>query len=132
MESRRFTGATAAVALACGACIAVLAQGTSDAAKLKNPVSASPESLAAGKRTYQQHCAPCHGTSGAGGAGNDLIPASPSLIDNEWDHGGTDGEIFDSIKNGIAPDFNMVPFKDKLNDEEIWNVVNYIRSMAKH
>jgi Cytochrome C oxidase, cbb3-type, subunit III len=47
------------------------------------------------------------------------------------DHGSTDGEIFDSIKNGVAPDFNMVPFKDQLKDEEIWNVVNYVRSIAK-
>ena len=37
----------------------------------------------------------------------------------------------DAIKNGIPPDFNMVPFKDKLKDEEIWNVVNYLRSIAK-
>jgi len=25
----------------------------------------------------------------------------------------------------------MVPFKDKLKDDEIWNVVNYVRSIAK-
>ena len=36
-----------------------------------------------------------------------------------------------NIKNGVAPDFNMVPFKDKLKDDEIWNVVNYLRSIAK-
>jgi hypothetical protein len=48
---------------------------------------------------------------------NDLIPAAPSLVDAMWDHGSTDGEIFDSIKNGVAPDFNMVPFKDQLKDQ---------------
>jgi len=26
-----------------------------------------------------------------------------------WDHGSTDGAIFDNIKNGVAPDFNMTP-----------------------
>ena len=35
------------------------------------------------------------------------------------------------IKNGVAPDFNMVPFKDKLKDDDIWNIVNYIRSIKK-
>jgi len=25
----------------------------------------------------------------------------------------------------------MVPFKDTLKDDEIWNVVNYLRSIAK-
>ena len=35
------------------------------------------------------------------------------------------------IKNGVPPDLNMVPFADQLKDAEIWNVVNYIRSLAK-
>ena len=59
------------------------------------------------------------------------IPASPDLTDEMWDHGSTDGAIFDNIKNGVAPDFNMTPWKDQLKDDEIWNVVNYLRSIAK-
>jgi len=107
------------------------AQGSPDAAKIKNPVAATPESLAAGRAAYQRTCASCHATSGEGGPGNDLIPAAPSLVDDQWDHGSTDGEIFDAIRNGVAPDFNMVPFKDRLKDEEIWNVVNYVRSIGR-
>ncbi len=103
----------------------------SDAAKVRNPIAPTAESIAAGRQVYQRRCASCHGASGAGGPGNDLIPAAPSLIDDQWDHGSTDGEIFDSIKNGIPPEFNMVPWKDTLTDDEIWNVVNYIRSIAK-
>ena len=106
------------------------AQGTPDAAKTPNPVAATSESIAAGKNGYKK-CAPCHGTNGQGGAGNDLIPAAPSLVDDQWDHGSTDGAIFDNIKNGVAPEFNMVPFKDQMSDTDIWNVVNYIRSIAK-
>jgi mono/diheme cytochrome c family protein len=105
-------------------------QGT-EAASVKNPVPASPESVAAGRQIYQRRCASCHAANGQGGPGNDLIPAAPSLVDNQWDHGSTDGEIFSSIKNGVAPDFNMVPFKDTLKDDEIWNVVNYLRSISK-
>lgn len=106
------------------------AQGNPDAAKVKNPVAASPESVDAGKRTYLRTCASCHGATAQGGPGNDLIPAAPSLVDGTWAHGSTDGEIFDNIKNGVAPDFNMVPFKDKLNDTDIWNVVNFLRTIA--
>jgi cytochrome c oxidase cbb3-type subunit III len=102
----------------------------SPGAPVKNPVAATAESVAAGKQIYLRRCASCHAASGEGGPGNDLIPAAPSLVDNQWDHGSTDGEIFDSIKNGVAPDFNMVPFKDTLKDDEIWNVVNYLRSIA--
>ena len=43
----------------------------------------------------------------------------------------TDGEVFDVIRNGVAPDFNMIPWKDKLKDPDVWNVVNYLRSIAK-
>jgi mono/diheme cytochrome c family protein len=106
------------------------AQGNADAAKLKNPIASSPDSIAAGKKAYAK-CASCHGVNGQGGPGNDLIPAAPSLVDEQWDHGSTDGEIFTNIKNGIPPDFNMVGFKDQLSDEDIWNLVNYIRSIAK-
>jgi cytochrome c oxidase cbb3-type subunit 3 len=87
--------------------------------------------VAAGNQIYLRRCASCHAASGEGGPGNDLIPAAPSLVDDQWDHGSNDGEIFDNIKNGVAPEFNMVPFKDTLKDDEIWNVVNYVRSIAK-
>jgi mono/diheme cytochrome c family protein len=97
----------------------------------KNPIPATAESIAAGKQVYTRNCAPCHGISGQGGPGNDLIPAAPDLTDATWDHGSSDGEIFTSIKEGIGPDFNMTPFKDRLKDEEIWNVVNYVRSLGK-
>ena len=106
-------------------------QGNPDAAKIKNPVTASAESIAAGKQTYTRNCASCHGANAEGGPGNDLIPPSPSLVDDKWDHGSSDGEIFDVIKNGIPPDLNMPPWKNKLKDEEIWNIVNYLRSIAK-
>jgi len=105
-------------------------QGNSEAAKVKNPVPATAESIAAGKKAYAK-CASCHGVDGQGGPGNDLIPAAPNLVDDQWDHGSSDGEIFNNIKNGIGPDFNMVPFKDQLKDEEIWSLVNYLRSIRK-
>ena len=109
----------------------VAGQGNPGAAQVKNPVASTAESVASGKQVYLRRCASCHAASGEGGPGNDLIPAAPSLVDAQWDHGSSDGEIFDSIKNGVGPDFNMVPFKDTLNDDEIWNVVNYLRSIAK-
>ena len=130
MNARLFQTTVAALALACAGRIAVAAQGNPTAAQMKNPVAVTPESITAGKMSYR-FCAPCHGVNGEGGPGNDLIPAAPSLVDAMWDHGSTDGEIFDSIKNGVAPDFNMIPWKDKLKDDEVWNLVNYLRSIAK-
>ena len=121
--------------LACGLAATIVAvthaQGTSEAASVKNPVAATAESVADGKRLYQRHCASCHGANAEGGSGNDLIPAAPDLTDKEWKHGSTDGEIFTTIKNGVPPDLNMIPFDDQMKDAEIWNVVNYLRSIAK-
>lgn len=119
------------VLLAVLTCILTMAQGNPDAAKVKNPVDATPESLAAGKQIYTRYCAVCHGINGQGGSGSDISPPAPNLTDDEWKHGSTDGEIFDVIKNGVPPELNMEPFGDRIKDPDIWNVVNYVRSMAK-
>jgi cytochrome c oxidase cbb3-type subunit 3 len=111
--------------------ILTMAQGNPDAAKVKNPVDATPESIAAGKPIYTRYCAVCHGINGQGGSGSDISPPAPNLTDDEWKHGSTDGEIFDVIKNGVPPELNMEPFGDRIKDPDIWNVVNYVRSMAK-
>ena len=107
------------------------AQGNAEAAKIKNPVAADPDSIAAGKALYAKNCAPCHGVNGTGGSGNDLIGPAPDLTDSEWQHGGTDGEIFTNIKDGIPPDLSMGPWGDRLKDTDIWNVVNFLKSIAK-
>ncbi len=101
------------------------------APQVRNPVASSPESIADGKRVYTRHCASCHGSNAEGGQGNDLIPAAPDLTDKDWKTGSSDAEIFSAIKNGVPPDLNMVPFADQISDTEIWNVVNYLRSLAK-
>ena len=103
-----------------------------DAAKMKNPVKATPESIDAGKTAYNKYCKFCHNEGGTGNgalAPKDTHP--PSLIDAKWDHGSTDGEIFENIKEGIGPKFDMKAMKAKMKDEDIWNVVNYLRSLAK-
>jgi len=107
------------------------AQGNADAARVTNPVAMSAESLAAGKQLYQRYCATCHGISAEGGSGSDISPPAPDLTDTEWKHGSTDGEIFSVIKNGVPPDLSMEPWGDRIKDADIWNVVNYVRSLAK-
>ena len=118
MNSHRFTTIAGVLALAFCGSIVLFAQGNGAAAALKNPIAASAESVAAGQETYRKSCAPCHGIKAEGGSGNDLIPASPDLTDEAWDHGSTDGAIFNNIKNGVAPEFNMTPWKDQLKDDD--------------
>jgi len=109
-----------------------LSAQSKEAAKMKNPVKATPESIDAGKTAYNKYCKFCHNEGGTGNgalAPKDTHP--PSLIDAKWDHGSTDGEIFENIKEGIGPKFDMKAMKAKMKDEDIWNVVNYLRSLAK-
>ena len=122
-------GATWLVTLA----VAVSAQTANppDAAKLKNPTKATAESLAAGKVTFLKYCKFCHGEAGDGKG--TLIPKGTtpsSFIDATWDFWSTDGEIFTNIKEGIGPKFNMKAMKMKIMDPDIWNVVNYLRSIG--
>lgn len=120
------------VALAALAAFSLSAQGNPEATQVKNPVAASPDSIAAGKAVYQRYCATCHGLNGEGGSGSDISPPAPDLTDAEWKRGSTDGEIFFVIKNGVPPELNMEPWADRIKDPDIWNVVNYVRSLAKN
>lgn len=102
-----------------------------EAAKLKNPVPADETSIAAGKALFIKRCAQCHGDSGKGdGDMADMSDPKPAdLTDAEWKHGSSDGEIFTVIHTGVKGT-DMKPFSKKLTDRQIWDVVNYVRSLG--
>jgi mono/diheme cytochrome c family protein len=107
------------------------AAGNADAKAMKNPVTATPESIAAGQKTYQKYCKFCHGADAKGDG--PMAPEGthpPNLTDDKWDHGSSDGEIFVVIRDGIGPKFDMKGFKSKLTAPEMWQVVNYLRSLG--
>lgn len=101
------------------------------AAKLKNPVPVSAASIAAGQTLYQKQCAGCHGDTGKGdGAmGEELNPPPSNLADADWKHGSTDGEILTVIRDGIKST-GMKPFGRKMTIHQLWDVVNYVRSIG--
>jgi mono/diheme cytochrome c family protein len=106
-------------------------KGASKGAAVKNPVASTPQSIAAGQASFQKYCRFCHGADAKGDgpqAPKDTHP--PNLIDEKWDHGSTDAEIFATIKDGIGPKFDMKGFNSKLTPQEMWNIVNYIRSLG--
>ena len=105
-------------------------RGNPEAAKMKNPVAASSESVAAGQKSFLRYCQGCHGANAKGGYATEAAPAAPDLTDAKSTRGSTDGEIFDVIKNGAPPDMFMAPFGSQINDIDIWNLVTYIRSLG--
>jgi mono/diheme cytochrome c family protein len=66
---------------------------------------------------------------GKGDGGQALSGGEPSdLTDDTWDYGSTDGEIFVAIRDGLSAD--MLAYKDKLKEPEMWQVVVFLRSLG--
>lgn len=106
-------------------------------ATLKNPVPSSPASIASGKQYFDGNCAACHGDRAQGAVKAGLAISildeqkarqPPDLTDDQWDHGSSDDEIFTVIKRGLPPTM-MAGFDGGIPDQEIWNIVNYLRSL---
>ena len=122
---------TAAVLLLGLAAYAQTPGGNAAARAVKNPVASAPASITAGAAAYKKYCAFCHGVDAKGNgplAPKDSNP--PNLTDAMWTHGSTDGEIFTVIINGGGPDSKMVGFKGKMPDQDVWHIVNYLRSLG--
>lgn len=98
-------------------------------AKQVNPVKPSPDSLARGKKTYGIDCAMCHGENGDGKG--DLAADLKNVTDftkPDAMKDRTDGELSYIIRKGKG---EMPPEGDRAKNEEVWNLVNYIRSFAR-
>jgi cytochrome c len=110
-----------------------------DFKSLKNPVAQTPKSLESGKRLYVRLCAECHGTTGDGISemasilqkSGKLPPGD--LTDDKWNLGSTDGEIFRVIRDGSGSNLAMKGLNGRpgIVDEDMWNLVNYIRSLHR-
>lgn len=100
----------------------------SRAARKANPIPADLVSKEAGKANYEVACLVCHGTTGKGdGSAAAALERKPgNLADSSlWLQ--SDGELFWKIGNGSNP---MPPFSELFSDEQIWEIVNYVRTLA--
>lgn len=95
------------------------------AAKLKNPVAPTKESIERGKYKYAISCATCHGE---GGKGDGLVGqkyVGPTDLTSDYAQGKTDGDIYYTITSGgmvIMPSYG-----DAVSPEDRWHIVNYIK-----
>lgn len=101
------------------------------AAKIVNPVKPDQPSIAAGQKLYGTHCVTCHGPNGAGDGvqAPKFTPRPSNLMDAQWKHGPSDGEIFTVIRNGV-PKTSMSGFAKRMAERETWDVVNFVRSLG--
>jgi mono/diheme cytochrome c family protein len=98
------------------------------AKNLANPVKPTPESIAQGKKYYGYDCAMCHGKNGDGKGEIDTGDKLPDFTNSAALKDKTDGELFYELKNGKG---NMPLERVRVTPNELWNLVNYVRSLAK-
>ena len=107
-----------------------------DADKTKNPTPATAESIERGKALYldqaKGNCIFCHGETGAGNEANfpKLRRKPADLTNKERMTSMTDGEVFWKITKGIQ---GIMPAGERRmkTEAERWDVVNYVRTLAK-
>jgi mono/diheme cytochrome c family protein len=97
--------------------------------EMKNPLAPSAANFAAAKEIYSDKCANCHGDGGKGDGSDAMMydPAPSDLTDAKVAKK-TDGELYYQITEGRKP---MPSFKKKLTDEQRWQLVLFVRSLAK-
>lgn len=86
---------------------------THDIYSYKTPLKKSPET------NYKEFCAGCHGEY------------MNAFVDRNWKHGSSDQELFKAIKTGY-PDEGMPGFDSAFTDDEIRELVDYIKTGIKN
>jgi cytochrome c oxidase cbb3-type subunit 3 len=101
---------------------AVAAQAAGD----RNPFAGDPKAAKAGEYEFRINCALCHGLGARGGG------RGPDLTRAQKKHTHSDADMFQVISNGIAG--TAMPANGTngqgvgMTDEEIWQIITYIRS----
>ena len=83
---------------------------------------ADAKGIAEGKKIFSGTCFPCHGASGEGNA------VGPNLTDKYWLHGGSLGNVFKTISDGV-PDKGMQAWNKQFSPTEIRNLSSFILSL---
>ncbi|NOK62580.1 MAG: hypothetical protein GFH27_549333n68 [Chloroflexi bacterium AL-W] len=110
--------------------VVVAAEG--EASGPLNPFTASSAVIDSGRNTYQNHCVSCHGATGQGDGPQAIsLPWQPANLTEHMVIGKhTDGQVFLWVQNGI-PNSAMPAFGQDLSEEEIWQLVTYLRTLPQ-
>src|SRR5437588_6936938 len=112
---------------ACGVAVACAAAAVALRAQDKNPFAGDAKAAKLGESQFRANCAFCHGLGARGGG------RGPDLSRTQKRHGNSDAEMFHNIHDGIPgtamPAATNGGIGVGMSDEEIWQVVTYLRSV---
>src|SRR6266480_1519315 len=117
----------AAAFFACTLLLMIGVLAASLQAQNKNPLAGDPRAAKLGEFEFRANCAFCHGLGARGGG------RGPDLTRAKKRHGSTDPDLFRTINEGV-PGTAMPPNGATqqgvgMTEEEIWQVISYIRSV---
>ena len=96
---------------------------------MENPEAADAESVKVGRMLYNKNCASCHGKTGLGnGTKARGLETFPGDFSGDYFQSQTDGEHFFKTKAGRS---EMPKYDGKIDDEDIWHMVNFMRTFKK-
>jgi mono/diheme cytochrome c family protein len=101
-------------------------------AGMKNPLAGKADAVDAGKATFMDNCSTCHGDKGKGdGPGGASLKVKPADLTEVAANDEDDRIIWTISEGGAAAgkSADMRPWKDQLSQEEIWQVVTYMRTL---
>src|SRR5215475_6105152 len=84
-----------------------------------NPFEAEAD-IQQGGMLFQTHCSYCHGVRGEGGRGADLTAG-------EYRLGGSDPDLFNTIRNGIPGSEMPVT---RVTDDEVWKLAGFVKRLG--
>lgn len=111
----------------CGVLFACVVTSTIVRAQDKNPLAGDAKAAKLGESQFRANCAFCHGLGARGGG------RGPDLTRAQKRHGNADADLFRTINEGV-PGTAMPPNGATqqgvgMTEEEIWQVISYIRSV---
>jgi mono/diheme cytochrome c family protein len=96
---------------------------------IHNPFTNDAAATQEGKTNYHLYCAPCHGDKGRGdGAAAAGLSVKPADHSSAAIQSKSDGALFWEMSEGHSP---MPAYKTTLTEQQRWQLVNFIRTLAK-
>ena len=91
----------------------------------RNPYAGDAQAIELGRVQFRMSCAGCHGLRATGGRNG------PDLTRGTFAAGDSDADLFRVVSNGV-PGSDMPAFGARIEDEQRWRLVSYVRSLTPH